>query len=84
MIVAGAGDVAPLNLDYLRLRAEQASKKILLFKIEKDQQQQKYLLLKIIFKKNFALATLGGGGAPSPKSASLYRLAFKQTLYAKI
>ena len=78
--------MAPLNLDYLRLRAEQASKKILLFKIEKDQQQQKYLLLtcKIIFKKNFALATLGGGGAPSPKSASLYRLAFKQTLYAKI
>ena len=77
--------MAPLDLDYLRLLAERASKKSDFLKLKKNQQQQKYLLLKIICKKNFALATLGvGGGTPSPKSASVYRLAFKQTLYAKI
>ena len=77
--------MAPLNLDYLRLRAERASIKSDFLKLKKINNKN-ICCLKSYVKKNFALATLGGGGGgtPSPKSASVYRLAFKQTLYAKI
>ena len=75
--------MAPLNLDYLRLRAERASKKSDFLKLKKINNNKNICCLKSYVKKKVCFGDFRGGGTPSPKFASVYRLAFKQTLYAK-
>ena len=63
----GAGDVAPLNLDICVCGRGEQVKKFDFLKLKKSNNKKQYLLLKTIFKINFALSILGGGGeAPPP------------------